>query len=280
MPRTFVIFLKQGAVAKEVIDSLLQSRLKYGTAVLLGGGHCYKFMNVMLTHGANIEHLRVDGSLDGGTWCGMLKAMPKLKSAVITHHRSAYYFTARPEELPDLSKLVSLKLHTNDRTLLRVFANCRQLKTLYVEMEYAGKELHTFMASQERLQTLVVEHFNGNAFNGLRFKTPLRSLKIKEVDTTEGPIDWDRFTRDNPAITELSIGYFSKPEDVDFVAISGNLKQLHTLTVKCVMNCDATFFDIIRQNCKKLKSLKLNVASFEVDVSTLQDISCMSLHPY
>lgn len=61
-------------------------------------------------------------------------------------------------------------------------------------------------------------------------------------------------------------------EYFDIQAITKNLKKLHTLTIESELNCDEEFFDIIRQNCKELKSLNLNMESLKVDISTVADI--------
>lgn len=120
----------------------------------------------------------------------------------------------------------------------------------------------------KKLTMLDVQYFDGDAFDGLRFKA-LQSLEIHCVNS---PVNWDALTRNNAGFTELSMANVYQRARLDIQAITNNLKKLRTLTIKTDLNRDEKFFSTIRQICKELKSLNLNARSLKLHISTVADI--------
>lgn len=124
-------------------------------------------------------------------------------------------------------------------------------------LEYCDKELLQAIANtSDKLQTLSLCNVNEYNFDCVQCPN-LTSLYIQRL---EGKIDWDKFTKGSPNLTELIIEQVFDEEFLnldDVETITKNTK-LQTLRLGECFSANKRFLEIIRRNCPDLKALDLH----------------------
>ncbi len=149
--------------------------------------------------------------------------------------------------------------YTNDsEQFFRYFLKCLPNVTSLTLLEECCIEFVKAIAHS--FKNLKVLQTSGSSdFDDVQFAN-LNALKIEfQLDES---FDWDKFTKANPQLTELTINHFDSLDETclnltDIENITANNK-LHTLRLGDGFVADKRFFEIIRKNCPTLKTLELH----------------------
>lgn len=154
-----------------------------------------------------------------------------------------------------------------------LIAHLPNIERLVLQVEIKHSTLEFVANNLPHLKCLEVDTYREDLFAGLRFSQSLSILRIRVMDS----FNIEAFTVANPNISELSIQtiWYENHDNFTIDAMTRNWK-LQSLRIEAYsysfIKFDMKFFDIIRQNCKDLRNLELNVKHFTGDISEVADI--------
>lgn len=228
-----------------------------------------EFLNI---HALTIEELEMTGKFPEFVYENVFAKFKNLKKLKIIGFPKGDDFYGRLDKNLSITSLTLDGFEPPESPkFFQTMPNIENLKWL---SSCSKKTLQLIGNNFTQLNNLSIGNLSTDAGAGdLQFPS-LNVVKVKNFDKA---FDWDSFTKAVAPLSELCIISYTELTNRNIEDISHNLENLHTLRLDCKIVGDKEFFDIIRRNCKKLKSLHLEQKSLKTDASDVIDIRGLTL---
>ncbi len=138
----------------------------------------------------------------------------------------------------------------------KFFEKLPNIKSLTVPGCCSDETLQIMTKCFTKLESFVTGSLREMNFNNLDFP----NLKMVQFESLDGTVDWSKFVKAHPRLTELTIKTLCDESLFnmdDFETLTSNC-NLRSIRFGRFFSADKIFFDIIRKNCPDLKVLDLH----------------------
>lgn len=217
--------------------------------------------------------------------CKKLKLLRIIGSAL--PEEDQFYNQLKSNESVSTLVFIDIPQMTDEwHPMYKLLVKLPNLRNLVFLDDLDGDDMQAIPSDLKQLESVTIEKFSG-FFNK---KTCLpRTLTALNISIVGHPVNFEAFFKANAGITDLTIKKVSNEsfedsdedfddegEDFDIEAVTKHLK-LQKLTIKGDIKLDEDFFNAIRVDCSKLKTLDLNEENLEVDLSEIVALSGLIL---
>jgi hypothetical protein len=149
-----------------------------------------------------------------------------------------------------------INLRTTNFSIVNFLKTSNNLKFLELDIKELSNEEINFLNEFKNLTHIKITNLSSENFSRLKFK----SLKSLHVETSIEPCHWHKFVENNLELTKLVINFsFLMDFDVNLLdSITKKLSKIeHLELIDKYVGFDNKIYELICENCKSLKYLKL-----------------------